>query len=521
VVAWAAARWGAQVVVPVDFADVASFSKHREVFEGKGIALAAPAYRAVVAASDKRLLPELLRGVAETPRQVVVQSKKDIASLDALEPPLVIKDFGDASKPEFFPLSTSAAERALARAPCLVQEYVPGVARGYYAVAFEGRPLLEFTHERLVEYDPAGGASLAARGPVNDPRLYRFGRLIIAKLHWTGPIMVETKFIADEGRYLVVELNPKLWGSLDLPVSLGYHFPLILALAATEGEAVAREAAKGLSVRSGVFSWVLDGMRYLAKVPSTWVRLVRKGLEGGCDVDPLDPGRVLMQMAWALRRLSREAGRWREGLKESYVKLGWWIRKLSSKGFSNLVFDLDGTLVAIPVNWRAAKRELIERGLAKPWEGITESLRRPWEIDENLYRMASELIEKHELQATARAWPLIDPHSLAGLDIIMVTLQTSRVAAEALRQAGFRCRVTTMGRDAYGPCKEHAFARIPRISIVFEDNLANAVRALRAGHLPVLVSSDSYAIARGLRLGIPALRHVDVPRLLEVLNRLS
>lgn len=512
-----AAEWGACVVIPVDFADVIAFSRFEEVFERIGVALAAPSYEAAIAASSKSLLPELLKSVAEVPRQAVVESREGASKLQALSPPLVVKGLSDASKPEFFPTREQAAERAAERAPCLVQEYVPGVGRGYYAVAHEGEPLIEFTHERIVEYDPAGGASLAARGPVRDPRLYALGRRVVAQLRWTGPIMVETRFVLDEGRYLVVEVNPKLWGSLDLPVHLGYSFPLILALAAVKGPSAARRAAAGLSVRSGQFGWVLDGMRYLAKAPSTWFKLVRVGARAS-DFDASDPARVLAQLLWALERLPRERAQWRESISADLRKLGWWLRKLVCEGVSEVIFDLDGTLVELPLNWRTVKAELVREGLAKPWEGVTEALRRLWREDRGLYEKASKLVEELEVEASRRARPIVSPSALSGLRFTVITLQASPAAVESLSRAGFQPAARTIGRDAYGPCKEEAFKRVGRPAAVFEDNLANAVRALKAGHLPVFTARDEYRLARGVRLGIPSLHHSDVPKLLTLLT---
>jgi len=188
-----------------------------------------------------------------------------------------------------------------------VQEYVPGRGRGYEAVAYDGEPLIEFTHERVVEYDPGGGPSLGARGPILDPNLYRLGRLVLRRLRWTGPLMVETKWVPQEGRYYVIELNPKFWGSLDLPVSLGYHFPAVLVKAVLEGPEAARELARGLRVRRGEFYWVLDGFRYLAKIPSTWFYMLQRARRSDASIS--DIARTLLQLSTAVKKLGVEGSR--------------------------------------------------------------------------------------------------------------------------------------------------------------------------------------------------------------------
>lgn len=523
-VARIAREWGADLVIPVDFVDVAAFAKWKSFFEESGVELAAPSFEAVELASSKEKLPHLLKGLSKTPRQVAVLRPSDAAKLADLEPPLVVKGLGDASGPEYFPTRELAARRAAERAPCLVQEYVPGAGRGYYAVAFNGEPLLEFTHERITEYDPAGGASLAARGPILDPRLFKLGRGVVELLKWTGPIMVETRFVAETGEYFVMEINPKFWGSLDLPVSLGYHFPAILAKAYTEGVEAAKRAATELRVRSGRHYWVLDGMRYLAKIPSTWGRMAAGVARGGyCDVDLSDAARVAVQFTWALKRLHREKEDWSRRIASDASKLRWWVRSAVKAGVREVVFDLDGTLASLPVNWNAVRAILQRRGFAKPWEGVTETLRRLWVTDRGRYEAASSAVEEIELKAAEAAKPLVNPSVFDDLplDVKVATLQTSRSAREALRRAGFAklCERVT-GRDSdVGPYKEAMFlSTCERGAVVVEDNLRNAVCAKRSGHLPVLVADDTYARVRALRLGFPAIRHADIPHLLALLT---
>ncbi|MEM1829753.1 MAG: hypothetical protein QXV79_03855 [Thermofilaceae archaeon] len=521
-----AEAWKVDLVMPVDFVDVEAFSRQRDLFESVGSELAAPPFESVRLAADKERLPQLLNRIARVPRQVVVREPGSVVGLDALEPPLVVKGLGDASRPEYFPDRKEAEKRAAERAPCLVQEYVPGVGRGYYAVALGGQPILEFTHQRILEYDPAGGASLAARGPVIDPRLFKLGREIIGLLKWTGPIMVETRFTPETGEYHVVELNPKFWGSLDLPVSLGYHFPAVLAVACTEGLESAKSLAATLNVRSGSFYWVLDGLRYLAKTPEAWSLLLAGSVrERRSDFDASDSARVLAQLAIGLSRLPRERRQWVSSMLSDLRKLEWWHRKLVREGARAILFDLDGTLVHLPVDWRAVKLTLLREGLLMPWEGIVEALRRLWVTDRTAYEKASAIVEEAELEAAKRSVPLVDPHQLANLTLEMkvVTFQSSRAARLALESAGFTdLRIHVVGRDTgAGPLKEAVFLSAEKPSLVVEDNLRNTVSAMRAGHLPLLVSSDTYTRVKALRLGIPSIPHTELPRLTLLIERIQ
>jgi len=170
-----AEAWKVDLVIPVDFVDVEAFSRQRELFESVGSELAAPPFESVKLAADKERLPQLLNRIARVPRQVVVREPGSAVGLDALEPPLVVKGLGDASRPEYFPDWKEAEKRAAERAPCLVQEYVPGVGRGYYAVALSGQPILEFTHQRIIEYDPSRWGKLGGKRAGDRPQAVQTG----------------------------------------------------------------------------------------------------------------------------------------------------------------------------------------------------------------------------------------------------------------------------------------------------------------------------------------------------------
>ena len=506
-------------VLPVDYADVEALAEHGDLFERAGVALAAPPAGSVKLAADKSRLPELLAGVASAPKQVVFGGSADRGSLEALRPPFVVKGLGDASNPSYHLTLESALEEARKRGRCLIQEYVPGVGRGYYAVAYRGEPLLEFAHERLVEYDPSGGASLAARGPLRDPRLYAVGRAVLARLGWTGPLMVETRFNAEEG-YCVVELNPKFWGSLDLPVSLGYHFPAVLAAASLEGPQRARELARSLLVREGGFSWVLDGLRYLAKLPGAWAKLASLAAKRGfrSDAELGDPARVAAQLAAALSRFGRERRRWLGQLAASAAELRGWAAAFSralSSPERILALDLDGVLVDLRADWRAARRELVERGLAAGWESVTEALLRLWREGGTAYSRASEVVERYERTALTESRPLASAELLEALaeryEVYVATMQPTGVALEALRMLGARGVVRgVLGRDSgLGPAKRAMYSELARRRegaslLVVDDRLENLVEALRLGAVPLHASRDAYRAAQAVRLGVPS-----------------
>lgn len=137
-------------------------------------------------------------------------------------------------------ICADAAERneALANvlpwSPVIEQEYFPGRGWGIETLFDHGKPCWFFAHERLHELPITGGASSYRRSADVPEVLYRATIDLLGPLDWHGVAMVEFK-VADDGDYRLMEINPRLWGSLPLAIAAGVNFPLgLLRLAAGE-----------------------------------------------------------------------------------------------------------------------------------------------------------------------------------------------------------------------------------------------------------------------------------------------
>jgi predicted ATP-grasp superfamily ATP-dependent carboligase len=86
-----------------------------------------------------------------------------------------------------------------------------------------GRLLAAFCHRRLREYPVSGGPSTLAVS-VRDPRLVELGTALLRALDWVGVAMVEFKQDG-RGEYRLMEVNPRLWGSLPLAIAAGVNVP--------------------------------------------------------------------------------------------------------------------------------------------------------------------------------------------------------------------------------------------------------------------------------------------------------
>lgn len=108
----------------------------------------------------------------------------------------------------------------------LVQTWCAGEGLGQMFHMHRGRATLRFQHRRLREWPPSGGvSSFCAAEPEGDhaAQMEKSERLLAA-IGWEGPAMVEYRHDAASGRYWLMEINGRFWGSIPLASACGAEF---------------------------------------------------------------------------------------------------------------------------------------------------------------------------------------------------------------------------------------------------------------------------------------------------------
>ncbi len=103
----------------------------------------------------------------------------------------------------------------------LLEGFVAGHGLGVSVLASSGRVLQGFEHHRVHE---ESGSSYYRVSASLSPDLVAACTAIVEALGYTGLAMFEFRRDAD-GRWVLLEVNARPWGSLPLPVALGVDFP--------------------------------------------------------------------------------------------------------------------------------------------------------------------------------------------------------------------------------------------------------------------------------------------------------
>jgi len=129
-------------------------------------------------------------------------------------------------------------EELLPATPVLEQEVLSGVGWGIECLYERGVMRWHFCHRRLHEGSGRGGlgsGSAYRRAAPAPPPMLEDARRLLDALAWHGVAMVEFK-VAPDGSYALMEINPRLWGSLALAIDAGVDFPAGLACLALAQE---------------------------------------------------------------------------------------------------------------------------------------------------------------------------------------------------------------------------------------------------------------------------------------------
>jgi predicted ATP-grasp superfamily ATP-dependent carboligase len=125
-------------------------------------------------------------------------------------------------------LRKTYAERSyLTSYPSLIQERIVGAGMGVFVLCDRGRVKTVFQHLRVREQPPSGGVSVLAESQPVEATLREQATRLLEPLGWHGVAMLEYKRDDRTGTPVLMEVNGRFWGSLQLAIDSGVDFPLM------------------------------------------------------------------------------------------------------------------------------------------------------------------------------------------------------------------------------------------------------------------------------------------------------
>ena len=211
--------------------------------EAVGAIVAGPTAAAYARASDKAALLEVAaqcglriprqftlmtraddhRAAAQVSGAVVVKPARSVVEVNGASRSLGVRFVADPSH-----LGVVLASYPREAYPLLVQERTFGDGIGVFLLRSGGLTQMQFAHRRLREKPPAGGVSTYREAIEPPSTLLAQCERLLDVLQYEGPAMIEFKQDGRTGEFVLMEINARLWGSLQLAVDAGVDFPVAL-----------------------------------------------------------------------------------------------------------------------------------------------------------------------------------------------------------------------------------------------------------------------------------------------------
>ena len=240
---------GRPVLYPTSDAFVAFLSHHREALE-RHFQLALPSREAVAAALDKRL--QYARAAAAGVPMPCLRTPRSIeevrACAETVEYPVVVKPaVGHLWRERFRGDKAVLVEDAgalvrlyqqllTAGQTALIQSLIVGPNTNHYKVCAyfggDGRALAIICLRKIRQYPVDFGVGTLMESVI-EPELQALGLRFFRAMEWRGPGSIEFKRDDRDGKWKLIELNPRLWQQHALAAACGMNFPLIQYLDVT------------------------------------------------------------------------------------------------------------------------------------------------------------------------------------------------------------------------------------------------------------------------------------------------
>jgi predicted ATP-grasp superfamily ATP-dependent carboligase len=240
------------MLFPTDDYTVSLVSRHHEAL-AQHYRLTVPPWEKLRWACDKRLLHQLAQRTGiHQPWTVWPCTREELAGIDCpfpviLKPAVRLKPnslaIPKAWRVDDRKMLLARYDEASALVPpkdLMVQEIVPGGGEAqfsYAALCKDGSSLASVVARRTRQFPRDFGQMSTYVETVDEPEVIEPAERLLAAVHFSGLVEVEFKRDPRNGRFKVLDINPRVWGWHTLSRRAGVDFPYLLWLLA-EGNPV-------------------------------------------------------------------------------------------------------------------------------------------------------------------------------------------------------------------------------------------------------------------------------------------
>ena len=172
------------------------------------------------------------------------------------------------------------------RYPSLIQQRIEGEGQGVFGLFDHGKPRALFAHRRIREKPPAGGVSVFRESIELPKPMTDYAVRVLERVQWHGVAMVEFKVDRQSHVPMLMEINGRFWGSLQLAIDAGLNFPYLLYQAMNGMPVTVPNNAYRIGTKS---RWLLGDLDHLL------LRLTRSNSELRLDPHAASKGRCLAE----------------------------------------------------------------------------------------------------------------------------------------------------------------------------------------------------------------------------------
>lgn len=235
-------------LIPTDDYAVNLASVYHDVLS-KQYRVTVPAWGKLQWACDKRQLHKLAQKLAiDQPWTKYFPTKEELGRLDCrfpviLKPAIRLKPTS-LSIPKAWRADNRTellarleeASRFIPPENLILQEMIPGGGEtqfSYAALCKEGLPLASVVARRLRQYPKDFGQFSTFVETIDEPQIVAASERLLAAARFTGLAEVEFKQDLRDGRFKILDVNPRVWGWHTLSVRAGVDFSYLLWLLTT------------------------------------------------------------------------------------------------------------------------------------------------------------------------------------------------------------------------------------------------------------------------------------------------